>query len=174
MRRSTFRTLVCCLVVGGLWWPMVAAAQVSVSVSVPAPVLEIQVSSPLVWIVPGVWALPDSDHEVFYSSGWYWAFHDDHWFRSRGRHHGWGSIHDGRVPRRVRHLERGRYRHWHPPQHARVMQPRGWQQVEQRSAKIDRAHGGKKQPKVRAQRGGKHGGGRGGKHGGKHGGGRGH
>lgn len=121
-----------CLASGILALPAVGSAQVRVTVAVPAPMFEFQVGAPLVYVSPGVWVLPESEDEVFYNGGWYWAYHGDHWYRSRGRTGGWVFIDNGRVPRPLMRMDRGRYRHWRAPEHARTMSPRGWERAHER------------------------------------------
>lgn len=108
--------------------PRPSDAQVRVTVAVPAPVFELQVGGPLFYVGSGLWVLPDSDDEVFYSRGWYWARHGDNWHRSRGRSGGWHAVGPRYVPASLVRLERGRYQRWHAPPEGRHMAPRGWEQ----------------------------------------------
>lgn len=116
-----------CIAVGVLAAPNFADAQVNVQVGLPIPELQIRVGAPLVYVSPGVWVLPDSDEEVFYNGGWYWARSHGYWYRSRGRHSNWGVINEQLVPQPVRYIEPGRYRRFQAPERARTMPPRGWE-----------------------------------------------
>lgn len=107
--------------------PRDACAQVQVTVGVPLPTFEFEIGAPLVYAAPGVWVLPQSDEEVFYTGGWYWAHHGDRWFRSHGRHRGWVVMDNGYVPMPLMRMERGHYRRWQAPPQARMMAPRGWE-----------------------------------------------
>lgn len=136
--------------------PMVGFAQVNVTVGVPVPSFELQVGSPLVYVSPGVWVLPESEDEVFYNGGWYWARHGNHWYRTHGRQGGWVVIDDGYVPRPVVRMT-GRYRNWRAPERARTMSPRGWEERGERGEKRGHGHdreremsrGPGRQPEVR-------------------------
>lgn len=172
----------------GLTAPQTSEAQLVITVAVPAPMFEVQVGGPLVYVGSGLWVLPDSDEEVFYSRGWYWARHGDYWYRSHGRSGGWHPVGQRYVPASMIRMERGRYHRWHAPQHARQMAPRGWEPRQQRPmarpAVHDNRHGEKehfrgKGPKLRnkhlyfgpamAPQGGGHGKHKGKKGGGEHG-----
>lgn len=104
-----------------------AAAQVQVTVAVPVPTFEFEIGAPLVYAAPGVYVLPQSDEEVFYTGGWYWAHHGDRWYRSHGRHRGWVVMDNGYVPMPLMRMERGHYRRWQAPPQARTMAPRAWE-----------------------------------------------
>lgn len=118
-------------------------AQVRVTFAVPAPVFELQVGGPLFYVGSGLWVLPDSDEEVFYRSGWYWARHGDNWHRSRGRSGGWHAVGPRYVPASLVRLERGRYQRWHAPPQGRHMAPRGWEQRHPRPEMGPGSHGNK-------------------------------
>ncbi len=107
--------------------PTPALAQLSVQVGAPAPEFQIQIGGPLVAIGPGIWVLPNSDDEVFFNGGWYWARSHGRWYRSHGRRGGWAVVQDGYVPRPLIGMAPGRYRQFHAPDHARMMPARGWQ-----------------------------------------------
>ena len=121
-----------CLSAAAFCVPSVAVAQLRVEVGIPVPGFQIQIGGPLVYVGPGVWVLPDSQEEVFYNNGWYWARSHDHWYRSHGRRGGWGVVDERYVPRPVMRLPPGRYRDYHAPEQARRMAPPGWEKQEQR------------------------------------------
>lgn len=130
---ATLRTALALLFLAvSLAIPQTSEAQLRVTVAVPAPTFEVQVGGPLVYVGSGLWVLPDSDEEVFYSRGWYWARHGDYWYRSHGRSGGWHPVGHRYVPVSMIRMERGRYHRWHAPQFARQMAPRGWEPRHQR------------------------------------------
>jgi hypothetical protein len=132
------RFLVPALVVGALLLPSLASAQVRVEVGIPAPQFTFQVGGPLVYVGPDVWVLPESDDEVFYNGGWYWARSNDRWYRSHGRQSGWGVVNEQYVPGRIRRMPPGQYRQFHAPERARMMPARGWQERrEERGPRMD-------------------------------------
>ena len=134
--QPAFRWLTCTSILVACLAPALASAQVRVQVGLPLPELSIQVGGPLVYVGPQVWVLPDSDDEVFYSGGWYWARNNGHWYRSHGRQRGWAVVNESYVPAPVRRLPPGQYRRFHAPEHAQTMAPRGWQ--EQRGPRRER------------------------------------
>lgn len=125
--RYTAPALAGCMTLATLAAPVPAAAQLHVQVGVAVPQFHVEVGAPLVYVEPGVWVLPDSQEEVFYNDGWYWARNDGHWHRSRGRHSGWVAVDEGYVPRPLMRMAPGRYRSYHAPARARMMAPRGWE-----------------------------------------------
>ncbi len=126
--RLSGKIAVSTFVCGLLAFPALAQAQVSLQVGLPIPELQINVGSPLVYVGPGVWVLPNSDEEVFYNGGWYWARSHGYWYRSHGRRGGWGMVNEQFVPQPIRYSEPGHYRGWQAPEHARSMAPRGWEE----------------------------------------------
>ncbi|MBI5611169.1 MAG: hypothetical protein HY902_20010 [Deltaproteobacteria bacterium] len=118
--------LAICLAAAALCPPTVADAQVQVGVTIAVPVFQVQIGGPLVYVGSGIWVLADSQDEVFYSNGWYWARAHGHWYRSHGRRGGWGVVDERHVPRRVMRVPHGHYRDYHAPPQARRMAPPGW------------------------------------------------
>lgn len=93
-----------------------AAAQVRVEVVVPR--IHFEAAPRLVVVAPGVQVVPDYDHEVFFSGGWYWTWNDGHWFRAKTwRHPRWVRVKHRAVPAHVRGVPRGRYLHYRPARH---------------------------------------------------------
>ena len=72
---------------GALLLPAIADAQIRASAgfSIDLPVVLPQ----LVVIQPGIQVVPECDHEVFYTSGYYWVRERDVWYRSRSHRGGW-------------------------------------------------------------------------------------
>ncbi len=82
------------LVWGGcVVFPVLAAAQVDVRISVPVPLPPpIRfVAPPAVVVLPGtdVYAVPDVDAEIFFRGGWWWRHWEGRWYRSKYYDHGW-------------------------------------------------------------------------------------
>jgi hypothetical protein len=96
--------------------PTLGLAQVGATahVGIDLPV----VLPPLVVVSPGIRVVPESEHEVFYTNGYYWARYDGGWYRSRSHRGGWVIVPDRRVPPGLVRLPPGQYRHW-KPEHAR-------------------------------------------------------
>jgi hypothetical protein len=70
----------------------------------------------VVEIEPGVAVIPEWQHEVFYSDGWYWTRYEGRWYQGSGRHNdGWHFVEAHQVPRAVADVPPGRYVQWHPP-----------------------------------------------------------
>ena len=90
--------------------PGLALAQASVNISIDLPM----VLPKLVVVSPGVQVVPDCDHEVFYTNGYYWAREDDgRWYRSRNHRGGWVYMEPRRVPPGLVRVPPGQYRRWH-------------------------------------------------------------
>ena len=104
--------------------PGTAAAQVVVQFGAPA--IRWETRPPRVYVAPGMWVVGDSDDEVFYQGGWYWAHSHDRWYRSHGRRGGWVVVEDRHVPGPLLRYPPGQYRRYHAPEHARTMVPPGW------------------------------------------------
>ena len=81
---------------GALLLPVIADAQVraSAGLSIDLPVVLPQ----LVVVQPGIRVVPECDHEVFYTNGYYWAREDNIWYRSRSHRGGWVVAPVRRVP----------------------------------------------------------------------------
>ena len=81
---------------GALLLPAIAEAQIraSAGLSIDLPVVLPQ----LVVVQPGIRVVPECDHEVFYTNGYYWAREDDVWYRSRSHRGGWVVAPVRRVP----------------------------------------------------------------------------
>ncbi|WP_242343098.1 hypothetical protein [Anaeromyxobacter terrae] len=100
---------------GALLLPAIAEAQLraSAGISFDLPVVLPQ----LVVIQPGVQVVPDCDHEVFYTNGYYWAREDDVWYRSRSHRGGWVMAPVRTVPVALVRVPPGHYKHWKPEKH---------------------------------------------------------
>ena len=86
--------------------PAVAQVQVQVqlpSISFPAP-------PPLVVVQPGLQVVPDQDHEVFFTDGWFWNRQGPSWFRTRTHTGGWVVVEPRFVPPLLINVPDGRYR----------------------------------------------------------------
>jgi hypothetical protein len=88
--------------------PALGLAQASVQLRLELPVVLPQ----LVVVAPGVQVVPEVEHEVFFSSGWYWVRQDGGWYRSHSPRGGWFYVQPERVPHRLVTLPPGKYRHW--------------------------------------------------------------
>ena len=84
-----------------------AIAQVSVQISFPAP-------PPLVVVSPGVQVVPEYEHEVFFSDGYYWHRAGTGWYRTADYHGGWEVVEEPRVPVAIVRLPPGRYKKFKP------------------------------------------------------------
>ena len=97
---------------GALLLPVIADAQVraSAGLSIDLPVVLPQ----LVVVQPGIRVVPECDHEVFYTNGYYWAREDDVWYRSRSHRGGWVVAPVRRVPAALVKIPPGHYKRWKP------------------------------------------------------------
>jgi len=100
---------------GALLLPAIAEAQVRASAgfSIDLPVVLPQ----LVVVQPGIQVVPECDHEVFYTSGYYWVRERDVWYRSRSHRGGWTVAPARRVPAALVKVPPGHYRRWKPAKH---------------------------------------------------------
>jgi hypothetical protein len=105
----------------GALCPMVASAEVGVSVNInlgPPPVVVAE--PPEVVMVPQsrVYFVPESRVDIFFYSGYWWSPRGDHWYRSRNYNHGWVSVAPVHVPRAVIYMPRDyRVRYAHAQRH---------------------------------------------------------
>ncbi len=95
--------------------PTMAKAEVEVSVSLPP--LIVFAAPPEVVVIPetNVYAVPDSDVEIFFYSGWWWRPWEGRWYRSRSYSSGWSHYRNvpsfyGNIPSGWRNDYRGH--HW--------------------------------------------------------------
>jgi hypothetical protein len=97
---------------GALLLPAIAEAQIraSAGLSIDLPVVLPQ----LVVVQPGIQVVPECDHEVFYTNGYYWAREDDVWYRSRSHRGGWVVAPVRRVPAALVKIPPGHYKRWKP------------------------------------------------------------
>jgi hypothetical protein len=76
--------------------PTTAGVDVGISISLPPPI--IFGAPPMVVVIPEtyVYAVPDSDVDIFFYNGWWWRPWDGRWYRSRYYDSGWAYYQ--RVP----------------------------------------------------------------------------
>lgn len=115
------------VVLGALLAPALALGQVRAGISIDLPV----VLPPMVVIQPGVQVVPECDHEVFYTNGWYWAREDGVWYRSRSHRGGWVMMPPRYVPAALVRVPPGHYRHWKEERR----EEREWRKAERRDEK---------------------------------------
>jgi hypothetical protein len=60
----------------------------------------------LVEVQPGVYAVADTDEQVFYNDGYYWLYRDGVWLRSPRYSGGYVAVDVFHVPQRIRVIER--------------------------------------------------------------------
>jgi hypothetical protein len=93
--------------------PALAQVQLTVqlpNISFPAP-------PPLVVVQPGVQVVEESNDEVFFVDGWYWARRDAAWFRTRDHSGGWVVVPAREVPVTLVRIPLGHYRHYRHGKH---------------------------------------------------------
>jgi hypothetical protein len=97
---------------GALLLPAIANAQIraSAGLSIDLPVVLPQ----LVVVQPGIQVVPECDHEVFFTNGYYWVREDDVWYRSRSHRGGWMVAPVRRVPAALVKIPPGHYKRWKP------------------------------------------------------------
>jgi hypothetical protein len=102
--------------------PAAAAAQASASVGASAKFqLDLPIFLPqLVVVTPGVQVVPDVDHEVFFTDGFYWTRHGNGWYRSRSHRGGWVLVPARHVPTKIGRLPPGKYKRWKPAKAERL------------------------------------------------------
>jgi hypothetical protein len=76
--------------------PTMAGIDVSVSISVPPPI--VFSAPPEMIVLPGtyVYVVPDVDVDIFFYNGWWWRQWEGRWYRSRDYNAGW--VYYQRVP----------------------------------------------------------------------------
>ena len=76
--------------------PMMAGIDVGISISLPPPV--VFAAPPEVVVIPEtyVYAVPDSDVDMYFYNGWWWRLWDGRWYRSHRYDSGWAYYQ--RVP----------------------------------------------------------------------------
>ena len=76
--------------------PMMARIDVGISVSLPPPI--VFAAPPEVVVIPEtyVYAVPDSDVDMYFYNGWWWRLWDGRWYRSHRYDSGWAYYQ--RVP----------------------------------------------------------------------------
>ena len=77
-------------------FPVMAGIDVGINISLPPPI--VFASPPEVVVLPEtyVYAVPDSDVDMFFYNGWWWRQWDGRWFRSHRYDSGWAYYQ--RVP----------------------------------------------------------------------------
>ena len=85
MKKLFFGTILLALL---LIFPVPTMASVSVRISLPPIVFS---APPLTVVIPGtnVYAVPDSDVDIFFYGGWWWRPWEGRWYRSRNYDSGW-------------------------------------------------------------------------------------
>jgi hypothetical protein len=100
--------LVLCLVLALSFLPAAARAQVAMQIQIGLPV-----APPMVVVQPGVQVVENSDDEVFFVGGWYWARRGPYWYRARRPGAPFVYVEPRRIPYRLAYLPPpGHYRHW--------------------------------------------------------------
>lgn len=75
----------------------------------------------MVGVHDGVWAVEGRQYPVFYSSGFYWRYDNDRWYRSPYLDSGYTYVRPRVVPYSVRRIDRPRrYIRYHAPVRERV------------------------------------------------------
>lgn len=92
--------------------PGLAAAQISAhaGISIDLPVVLPQ----LVVVSPGIQVVPQVQHEVFFTNGFYWVRHDNGWYRSTSHRGGWVVVKPGKLPPGLAKMPPGKYKNWKP------------------------------------------------------------
>ena len=89
MKKLLFGTIILALV---LVFPIPTMARVDGgrSISLPPPI--VFAAPPELVVIPEtyVYAVPDSDVDIFFYSGWWWRPWEGRWYRSRNYNSGWG------------------------------------------------------------------------------------
>ena len=98
--------------------PVLATAQVHVSINVPPPPVIFH-APPRVVAVPRtpVYYVPDTSYNVFVYDNHYYSFHDGAWFLANSHGGPWVFVPAERVPRPLLAVPARYYKH--PPRHAR-------------------------------------------------------
>ncbi len=95
MKRLFWGTILLALV-SALPNPAMARVDIGISISLPPPI--VFAAPPEVVVIPEtyVYAVPDSDVDIFFYNGWWWRPWEGHWYRSRHYESGWAYYQ--RVP----------------------------------------------------------------------------
>jgi hypothetical protein len=92
--------------------PGTSAAQVNLQVQIGVPTIRFENPPVLVEVSPGVQVVPEYDQEVFFVDGWYWHRAGRRWYHTRDHRGGWVVAQGREVPRGLRRMPPGRYRHY--------------------------------------------------------------
>ena len=91
------------------------AADVSVRINLPAPVVVLPAPPHMVWLSgPGVYVALDSPHQIFFRDNRYYLFDHDKWYSGPGYGGPWGHIKLKQVPPG---LHKHKHKHWDGYQH---------------------------------------------------------
>ena len=87
MKKLFFGTILLALL---LVFPVPTPARVDVGVSISLPSIVFS-APPLMVVIPetNVYAVPDSDVDIFFYGGWWWRPWEGRWYRSRNYDSGW-------------------------------------------------------------------------------------
>lgn len=90
-----------------LAFPIPTMAAVDIHVGIPLPPRIVFSAPPAVVVLPetNVYAVPDSDVDIFFSGGWWWRQWEGRWYRSRSYDSDWGYYRS--VPSFYRGIPRG-------------------------------------------------------------------
>jgi hypothetical protein len=124
------------VVLGALLAPALALGQVRAGISIDLPV----VLPPLVVVQPGVQVVPECDHEVFYTNGYYWAREDGVWYRSRNHRGGWVMMQPRAVPVALVKVPPGHYKHWNRAKYGGARPGPAYRAYDDRGHGHDRGH----------------------------------
>jgi hypothetical protein len=67
----------------------------------------------LVYVGPEIWVVRDSAYPVYFCDGYYWAYYDYGWYRSRMYDGSWVSVDVYLVPHRIVRRDHQLYVHYH-------------------------------------------------------------
>jgi hypothetical protein len=110
-----------------LLFPVSAIAQVNVDINISMPPFIVFAAPPELIVIPEtyVYAVPDSNVDIYFYNGWWWRPWDGRWYYSRHYNSGW--IYYQRVPAFYREIPPGwrndyRHHHWkgHPWNYKRI------------------------------------------------------
>jgi hypothetical protein len=89
MKKLLFGTIPLALV---LVFPIPTMAKVAVGINISLPPPIVFAAPPEVVVIPetNVYAVPDSDVDIFFYNGWWWRLWEGRWYRSRNYSSGWG------------------------------------------------------------------------------------
>ena len=99
----TETTLIALLLVGGLFGPAPAQADVNIGIDVAPPPALVVASPPRLVTVPGspVFYGPSANYNLFVYAGRYYSLHGGTWFIAASSGSSWGIIATNRVPQPV-------------------------------------------------------------------------